>query len=110
MRVRFRIKSGTCGFETKGHASSEDGQHVHWEIESDCEKIRLLSRGIDEKGPLDAYEELSPTGESRLLAHCRAQLRGGCSGCLVPIGLFKSMQAAAGLALPTSSHIEISGE
>jgi hypothetical protein len=30
----------------------------------------------------------------------RASLSGCCAGCAVPVGIFKAMQAAAGVALP----------
>jgi len=37
----------------------------------------------------------------------RAVLKGCCSGCAVPCGIFKAMQVAAGLALPAPASIEI---
>jgi hypothetical protein len=37
----------------------------------------------------------------------RESLKGCCAGCAVPVGIFKSMQAAAGLALPKDITITI---
>ena len=40
----------------------------------------------------------------------RANLHGCCAGCAVPVGLFKAMQVAAGLALPKDIEIALSLE
>jgi hypothetical protein len=34
-------------------------------------------------------------------------LTGCCAGCAVPVGLFKAMQVAAGLALPKDITIKL---
>ncbi|HOX36405.1 MAG TPA: hypothetical protein PL033_00335 [Candidatus Brocadiia bacterium] len=100
MKANVEISAGICGFRTIAIARSEDSQNVSFEISTDCENIRKLSEAVAGLGLLDAYEEISTGGDSRLLACCRRELKGCCSGCAVPTGFFKAMQVAAGLALP----------
>jgi hypothetical protein len=104
------IDAGVCGFRTRVNASSEDAQHVRLEIGTDCEKIKDLSRRISECGEVDAYQEISPARESVILAAARSTLKGCCAGCAVPVGIFKGLQVAAGLALPRNLSIEIATE
>ena len=40
----------------------------------------------------------------------RENLTGCCAGCAVPVGLFKAMQVAAGLALPKDINIKLGKE
>jgi hypothetical protein len=97
------VRSGVCGFHTSIVAASEDARHVHLEIESDCEKIQLLASDL----PLiDGYQEISDGFEGAIFQRVRNTLRGCCSGCIVPSGIFKAMQVAAGLALPVDAGIQ----
>lgn len=110
MNAFVDIQAGVCGFHTHAVARSEDGQFVTYEITADCEKIQALARAISDAGAVDAYREISPADESQLLAICREALSGCCSGCAVPVGLFKAMQVAAGLALPADIAVHLSKE
>jgi hypothetical protein len=97
------VRAGVCGFRTSIAAASEDAQHVHLEIESDCEKIQLLAADL----PLiDGYQEISDGFEGVIHQRVRKTLRGCCSGCIVQSGIFKAMQVAASLALPTDAGIQ----
>jgi hypothetical protein len=107
MQARAEIDAGVCGFHTDVNTSSEDGMFVTFEVQSDCEKIRGLGEALAAGGPVNAYEEISPAGESVVLATVRECLKGCCAGCAVPVGIFKSMQVAAGLALPKDITIQI---
>lgn len=110
MQASVHIEAGVCGFHTDAVATTEDSQHVVFSVSSDCEKIRAFAQRIDEAGTFDAYQEISPSGESPFLGLARETLRGCCAGCAVPVGLFKAMQVAAGLALPKSIAIELTKE
>jgi hypothetical protein len=101
--VRATINAGVCGFVTRVTATSEDQQHVRFEVESTCENIRALAASLPE---VDAYAEVGAGFEGELWAAVRASLQGCCSGCVVPVGLFKTMQIAAGLALPKAAGME----
>lgn len=107
VKTKVTIDAGVCGFRTRVLARSEDAQHVTFEFETDCDKIRRLSARVAALGPLDAFQEINPAGVSRLMDTVRASLPGCCAGCAVPVGLFKAMQVAAGLALPKDVHIAI---
>lgn len=110
MIAKVEISAGVCGFKTTARVESSDEQLVVFHIESDCEKIKGLAVKLLDAGSLDAYEEISSHGESRLLALVREQLSGCCAACAVPIGLFKAMQVAAGLALPREVVIKLEKE
>ena len=106
MKTDITIDAGICGFKTKVNAHSEDNQFVSFEIESDCEKIINLAEKLNKKTPVDAFQEISPQSESTILQVTQSVLKGCCAGCVVPVGIFKSMQVAAGLALPKDISIE----
>lgn len=104
MTAKVNIHAGICGFHTNVTAMSDDEQFVSIKIESDCDKIVELGKTIEQKNPLDGYQELM---RSQILTAAMDQLKGGCAGCVVPAGIFKAMQVAAGLALPKDIEIKI---
>ena len=110
MKVKVEIDAGICGLRTTADVVSEDGQNVTFAIDTGCEKIRSLAEALKGKEPLDAYQEISPAAESVLLGTTRSVLKGCCAGCAVPVGLFKAMQVAAGLALPMDIGIRLAKE
>ncbi len=105
--IKTKVDGGICGFITDIEAASEDGQNVRFKVTSTCEKIQKMG----EKLPVvDAYSEISTGFEGELFKAIRTDLKGCCSGCAVPVGLFKSMQVAASLALPKEISIKINKE
>ena len=104
------IEAGVCGFRTKAWARSEDGQWVSYEVTSDCEKIQALAGRLEAAGPIDAYDAIARGADSQLLTVCRDSLQGCCAGCVMPVGLFKAMQVAAGLALPRDIAVRLEKE
>jgi hypothetical protein len=103
-KVKGTVNAGICGFVTEIVATSEDSQHVTFEVQSTCENIRKLAEQLP---VLDAYAELGAGFDGELHKVVRGALRGCCSGCVVPPGLFKTMQVAAGVALPQAVSIEL---
>ena len=101
--VTGRIHAGVCGFITEVTASSPDSQHVSFEVQSTCESITAMANQLPE---VDAYAELGSGFDGELHTVVRRSLRGCCSGCVVPAGLFKAMQIAAGVALPQTVTME----
>lgn len=109
MEGKAEIEAGICGHRTICRAKCEDGQNVTFEIESDCEKIQNFAAALTNKGPLDAYQEINAKGgRSVVLAAAAESLKGCCAACAAPIGVFKAMQVAAGLALPKDIRIVMS--
>ena len=110
MKANVRVEAGVCGFQTSIDARSEDSRNVEFAIETGCEKIRGLAERLAALGVVDAYMEINPAGESRIMNTVREALPGCCAGCAVPVGIFKGMQVAAGLALPRDIAITIRKE
>ena len=100
--VATTIQAGVCGFVTHVTATSPDDQHVRFAIDSTCENIRELASRLPE---VDAYAELGDGFDGQLHQAVRSSLRGCCSGCIVPAGLFKAMQVAAAVALPCDATV-----
>ncbi len=105
--ARVSIHAGICGFVTEATVTSEDRQHVEFRVASPCEKIQGLAQRLPR---LDAYAEIGAGFEGQFHRTVRATLNGCCSGCAVPVGLFKAMQVAAGLALPKAVSMEFERE
>jgi len=108
MKSFVEVDAGVCGFRTQATAASDDGQHVAFAIDTDCEKVSQLAAALADRQPLDAYQEISPAGNGVFMTTVRGTLKGCCAGCAVPAGLFKVMQVAAGLSLPKDISIRIS--
>jgi len=110
MDTRVEIIAGICGFQTKAQITGNDDQTVHLAIESDCKNIQNLARQLKTHEPIDSFSEIDPSSQSVILTTARECLKGGCAGCVVPSGLFKGMQVAAGLALPKDISLKITQE
>ena len=110
MKANVDIDAGICGFRSTACAESQGGQNVSFKVESDCEKICQLGALLKEKGRIDAYQEINSSVESVVMCTSRSVLKGCCAGCAVPVGLFKVMQVAAGLALPKDIGIRLAQE
>ncbi len=107
MKAKVEIDAGICGFCTTARVTSEDGQNVVFNFDSDCDKILQLGKVLRDKGPVNAYQEISPGGPAVIMTTVQESLKGCCAGCAVPVGLFKAMQVAAGLALPKDINIKL---
>ena len=103
--IRTTIKAGVCGFRTTVLARSDDMQNVTLSIETDCEKIRGIAEGLS--APIDAYQEIGAGFDGTVYTAVLARLKGCCAGCVVPCGIFKSVQVAGGVALPAPVTIDI---
>lgn len=99
------INAGVCGFVTEVAATSDDGQTVSLNVTSNCEKIQALGEALP--SAVDAYAEIGAGFDGQVLSTVRTVLGGCCAGCIVPAGMFKTMQVAARLALPAAAGIEL---
>ena len=100
MELRELINPGVCGFDVAVTAATEDGRHVTFKFETECEIIVELERQIREMSPVDAIQTLSPE-ENPVLALAREFLQtiGCCEACVVPVGTVKAMYVVTNLAL-----------
>lgn len=105
--VKATIAAGVCGFKTTVNAVSDDMQNVTFRIESDCENIVRL---VSDFPTVDSFSEIGLGFDGLIHSRARSALKGCCSGCVVPSGIFKAMQVAAGLALPAPASIDITKE
>jgi hypothetical protein len=103
-RVRSTIDGGICGFQTRVVADADDSFVVRIEVESDCPRVAAYTSELRE---LNALVELGLRHDATVLAAAREARHGACVGCVVAAGIYKTMQAAAGLALPAESRIDI---
>lgn len=110
MDAHADIQAGICGFRTQVTATAERSRLVRFAVDTDCETVASLAAALTEHGDFDAFDEIDPRTDSGLMVVVRAHLRGCCAGCAVPVGLFKAMQVAAGLALPKDVEIGLSAE
>ena len=105
--VKGTIHGGVCGLVTEVTATSEDNQHVKFTVTSPCEKIQGLAGRLPE---VDAYAEIG-AGWGGIIHHAaESTLKGCCAGCIVPSGIFKTVQVAARVALPQTASIQIHKE
>jgi len=103
--IRTIINAGVCGLHTTVKARSDDLQVVRLEVTSDCDKIRGLAEAL--RDPIDAYQEIGDGFDGVVLKTAHSHLKGCCAGCVVPSGIFKSVQVAGGVALPAPVSITI---
>jgi len=103
--IRTEIQAGICGFQTTVRAKSDDSQNVSLGIVSTCDKITALAGAL--AGPIDAYQEIGDGFDGVVLMAARNHLKGCCAGCIVPSGIFKTVQVAGSVALPAPLSITI---
>lgn len=106
MKCIAHVQAGVCGFATTVTADSPDDQIVTLEIETDCDKIAALSAALEGK-EIDGYNEIAAGFDGVVMSAVRSTLSGCCAGCAVPVGIFKSLQAAARVALPRDVAITL---
>ena len=106
MNATAYINAGVCGFITNVSVDCKNLQKTtRIEIETECEKIKKVSNLIQEVIPI---KEVSAGFDGKIMSEARKVLDGCCSGCVVPPGIFKTVQVAARLALPKDVEIKIS--
>lgn len=108
MKVSVAVDAGVCGFQTRIQADSDDSQNVTFHVASGCEKVRAFGEALLAMGPVDGYAEIGAGADGVVLTTARANLKGCCAACAVPVGTFKAMQVAAGVALPKDVTLRIS--
>lgn len=110
MKAVVTVDAGICGFTTRIQADSDDSQNVCFRVASGCEKAASFGAALTARGAVDGYAELGAGSDGVILSTARETLRGCCAACAVPIGAFKAMQVAAGVALPKDVAIGIQAE
>ena len=101
--ARAEITPGNCGFGTVVETSM-DGSKAKVKIESQCKAIQKLAADLIEVKP---FQEISFRGQGPETLRLGAQY---CThaACPVPVGIIKTIEVEAGLALPTDVVIKLS--
>jgi hypothetical protein len=107
---KVTIQAGICGFTTTASAASDDAYDVTYDIATDCPRIESLKAALQQSGSVNALAELGLRHDATVLALGRDRQLGVCAGCVVPAGLYKAMQVAAGLALAAESRVALTEE
>ena len=110
MKALVVVDGGICGFQTRIHADSDDTQNVTFKIASACEKVRAFGDALMAEGAVDGYAEIGAGSDGVVLTTAHESLKGCCAACAVPVGAFKAMQVAAGVALPKDVTLKITAE
>src|ERR1035437_8657321 len=110
MKALVVVDGGICGFQTRIHTESDASQNVTFKIASGCEKARAFGEALITKGPVDGYAEIGAGSDGVVLTTARESLKGCCAACAAPVGAFKAMQVAAGVARPKDVTLKISAE
>ena len=100
------IRAGVCGFTTVVSATVAADGLVDLRIESDCESVLQLSQRLARVDPFREFTYRGPGPET--LQAARAVLPH--PACIVPAGMIKSIEVAAGLALPRNALVEFPSE
>ena len=106
MTTKACISAGVCGFQTIVTARSQ-GSRCTIAIDSACASVQNLADELEELDPLcDVLcSPYAPPRIWQLAAKHRLH-----ASCPVPVGILKSIEVEAGLALPADVSIAISRE
>ncbi|HRU04193.1 MAG TPA: hypothetical protein P5137_00290 [Candidatus Brocadiia bacterium] len=100
--TRATVKPGICGFTAKIEACM-DGDCCKIAIESNCPAIQRLCK---ELGPLDPFREITYRGEGPRTLQLASMVLPHAA-CAVPPAILKTIEVAAGLALPAEVNVTI---
>lgn len=101
--VKGKISCGICGHSIEVRAISEGRRKVKLEIESSCGNYRKVAEELKEAEP---FKELfQPLGQGELFQLLAKNIpHPSCPGIA---GILKTVEVAAGLALPQTAVIEV---
>ncbi len=97
------VHAGICGFVTVIEAQSTDSGAVDLKISSDCPNIQKVA---DELLEIEPYDEIfKRVGATRTVEVMSKH--SPHPGCPVTCGILKTIEVAAGLALPQEAGLRI---
>ncbi len=97
------VQAGICGFTTTIEAHSTDSGVVSLAISSDCPNIQKVAEELLE---IEPYEEIFKRVEATRTVEVMSK-HSPHPGCPVTSGILKTIEVAAGLALPQEAEIHI---
>lgn len=104
--AKARIEAGICGHYAEVEAEADSNYQVKIKIESSCQHIQKLAENLSEVNALKEISSRRGTPEilSKGMEYCTH------AACPVPVGIIKTVEVAAGLALPQTATIVIEKE
>jgi hypothetical protein len=101
--AKARIETGICGHHAEVQAKADGSYQVNVKIESSCKHIQKLAENLSEVNALNEISSRWGTPEilSKGLEYCTH------ASCPVPVGIIKTVEVAAGLALPQTATIVV---
>jgi hypothetical protein len=101
--AKCKIEGGICGFVTTVEAHQAGKRNIRLKITSDCPNVSKLAEDFVEVDPLDEIAKRANSTKTYEMAskHCPH------SACIVPSGIIKVIEVAAGFALPKDAVIKI---
>ena len=97
------VHAGICGFTTTIEAHSTENGAVSLTISSDCPNIRKVA---DELREIEPYEEIFKRAGATRTVEIMSK-HSPHPGCPVTSGILKTIEVAAGLALPQEARLSI---
>jgi hypothetical protein len=92
-----------CGFKTTIKAIMTDTGKVKVAIESECENIQKMAKGIDEVDPFQIMGR--PFGECPICEVASKFL--GHPACLVPSAIVRTIEVESGMAIAGDSSVKV---
>lgn len=101
--TKGNIKCGICGFNIQVEADCSDGQHVNIKLESTCPSYKKIAEELTE---VDAYRDVfQKLHESKVYeVVSKYSKHPSCPGIS---GILKTVEVAAGMALPQEASMKI---
>jgi hypothetical protein len=101
--AKCEIEAGICGFSTTVEATDLGKWKISLKITSDCPNIQKLAEELVEIEALDEIAKRAKATKTYEIAakHCPH------SSCIVPSGIIKAVEVAAGLALPKNATVKM---
>ena len=102
-----KVMAGVCGMSTTIKATADQPYGtVKLDIDSECPHVRKMAAELQE---VQSLGEISHRGEGPLTPRVAAKALPH-TACVVPVGIVKAIEVAAGLALPKDPTITVSEE
>lgn len=96
------IEAGICGMKTNVSVEPKDGMNFTLKVDSECPAYKDLDQRLPEVSMMAGFD---PIGTGPIYEACREKCKHGA--CPVPMGIIKTVEVAAGMALPKDVKVTI---
>jgi hypothetical protein len=100
--AKSEIFAGICGLTTTVTAEPKDGMNFTLKVDSECDAYDDLDERLPEASMMAGFD---PIGTGPIYEACRAKCKHGA--CPVPMGIIKTVEVAAGMALPKDVEVTV---